>query len=50
MFFTKPDNSAQGVLTLLYEEANEIKIYALRKLIQIVDYSWPEVADALPTM
>lgn len=35
------------MLALLNEPIPEVKTYALRKLLTIVDTCWPEIADSI---
>ena len=37
--------SAAGILALLEEPENEVKVFALNKLNQIVDVFWPEISE-----
>ncbi|CAM1154103.1 Uncharacterised protein g11070 [Pycnogonum litorale] len=39
--------SAAGVLSLLEENEPELKIFALKKLDEIVNEFWPEISDAI---
>jgi 26S proteasome regulatory subunit N2 len=40
--------SATGLLSLLDEEDQQLKVYALTRLYDIVDYFWTEIADSVP--
>jgi len=40
--------SAAGIISLLEEPEEDLKIYALRKLNDIVDTFWAEISDAIP--
>lgn len=40
--------SAQGLISLLEEDDHKLKVYALNKLYDVVDYFWIEIADAVP--
>jgi hypothetical protein len=42
--------SASGILFLLDEPSNELKIHALKKLDQMVDLYWSEIADQITKM
>ena len=39
--------SASGIISLLDEERNELKVFALQKLNQIVDEFWPEISEII---
>jgi len=39
-----------GVISLLDEQHNDVKTFALRKLDQIVNEFWPEIADSIEKM
>ena len=38
-----------GILALLDETDSSLKVYALRKLNDIVDVFWAEIADSVPS-
>lgn len=42
-----PHHRAAGVLSLLSEPEDEIKIFALHRLDELVDDFWAEVADKI---
>lgn len=39
--------SAAGILSLLDEPEEEVKLFALQKLDQVVDTFWPEVSESV---
>ena len=39
-----------GVISLLDESEEELKVYALQQLDAIVDQFWAEISDAIPKM
>ena len=39
-----------GILSLLKESEDEIKIFALKKLDQLVDVFWAEIAESISAM
>ena len=39
--------SASGIISLLDEDRNELKVFALQKLITIVDEFWPEISEII---
>lgn len=42
--------SAAGILAQLSDPSKDVQIYALKKLDQIVHYSWHEIADHVSKM
>lgn len=42
--------SSAGIISLLDEPMPELKIFALKKLDDIVDEFWPEISDAVEKM
>lgn len=40
-------SSAQGIISLLEEENDNIKVIALKKIELIIDSYWPEISDSL---
>ena len=47
---TNVTSTAVGIMSLLLEPENEIKIYALNKLNSIVDVFWAEISDSVDTI
>jgi 26S proteasome regulatory subunit N2 len=43
-------SSASGLLSLLEDEQDEVKSFALEKLNTVVDGFWSEIADSLQKM
>jgi 26S proteasome regulatory subunit N2 len=43
-------NTAMGILSLINEDNAQLQVYALKKLITIVDQYWFEIADFLANM
>jgi 26S proteasome regulatory subunit N2 len=43
-------SSASGVLSLLNEPDEDIKVYALEQLNEMVDTFWSEIAHCIPDM
>lgn len=41
---------AAGIISLLSEPVNELKVYALQQLNAIVDQFWPEISEAIEKM
>jgi hypothetical protein len=39
-----------GIISLLSEPVNELKVYALQQLNSIVDQFWPEISEAIEKM
>ena len=42
--------SSEGILALLSEQDNQLKVLALRQLDVVVSHHWMEIASALPQM
>ena len=41
---------AAGILSLLKEAEDEIKVFALKRLDQLVNIFWAEIAESISTM
>lgn len=44
------NSSTAGIIALLDEQQHELKSYALKKLDQVVNEFWPEIADYITKM